>query len=266
VLRDAATVLLIRDRPAGLEVYLLRRVRGMPFAGGMTAYPGGSVDPRDSETALAWAGPSPAEWAAAFDTDEGLARALVCAAVRETFEEAGVLLAGPPGGDVLSDVDTAEWEAVRRALLAREVSLAQALSARGLAVRSDLLRPWAHWITPEVEPRRYDTKFFVAAVPAGQTARDVSGEADEATWLRPADALAEHAAGTRTMLPPTLITLNDLVPHDTVAGALAAAPPRPITPVLPALEFEPDGSPVVVTPDGQRVRLPAGFLRGLNRA
>src|SRR5205823_3817954 len=82
VLRDAATVLLVRDGAAGLEVYLLRRVRGMPFAGGMTAYPGGSVDPRDSEVPVDWVGPPPAWWAAAFGTGEGLARALVCAAVR----------------------------------------------------------------------------------------------------------------------------------------------------------------------------------------
>jgi 8-oxo-dGTP pyrophosphatase MutT (NUDIX family) len=260
VLRDAATVLLVRDGAGGLEVYLLRRVRNMPFAGGMTAYPGGSVDPRDSETALAWVGPSPAEWAAAFNTSEALARALVCAAVRETFEEAGVLLAGPPDGAVLSTVDTQEWEAVRQGLLARELSLAQALSTRGLAVRADLLRPWAHWITPEPEPRRFDTRFFVAAVPRGQQARDVSGEADEASWLRPADALAEHEAGTRTMLPPTLLTLLDLAPHSTVDSALAGAPPRPIAPILPRVERT-DGGVRVVTPDGQAVDLPPGFLR-----
>jgi 8-oxo-dGTP pyrophosphatase MutT (NUDIX family) len=261
MLRDAATVLLVRDAPGGLEVYLLRRTRDMPFAGGMTAYPGGSVDPRDSEeTDLAWVGPPPTFWAQAFKTSEALARALVCAAVRETFEEAGVLLAGPPDGDVLSDVDTREWETVRQALLAREVSLAQALSARGLAIRADLLRPWAHWITPEVEPRRYDTKFFVAAVPPGQDPRDVSGEADEASWLRPADALAEHEARTRTMLPPTLLTLLDLAEHSTVDGVLAGAPPRPISPVLPTVERGPDGA-AVVTPDGQRILLPRGFLR-----
>jgi 8-oxo-dGTP pyrophosphatase MutT (NUDIX family) len=260
VLRDAATVLLVRDGAAGLEVYLLRRVRGMPFAGGMTAYPGGSVDPRDSEVELDWVGPDPDWWAAAFGTGPGLARALVCAAVRETFEEAGVLLAGPAGGPAVSDADTADWEAVRQALLAREVSLAQVLSGRGLAVRADLLRPWAHWITPEVEPRRYDTRFFVAAVPPGQHARDVSGEADEAAWLGPQDALAEHAAGTRTMLPPTLVTLADLTPFGTVQAVLAGAPPRPVSPVLPTVEIGPDG-PAVVTPDGRRIPLPAGFLR-----
>ncbi|HEX2072933.1 MAG TPA: NUDIX hydrolase, partial [Geodermatophilus sp.] len=85
-------MLLLRDGTPGLEVYLLRRTRGMPFAGGMTAYPGGGVDPRDGDVETAWAGPSPAEWAHAFGCDERTARELVCAAVRETFEEAGVLL------------------------------------------------------------------------------------------------------------------------------------------------------------------------------
>ena len=94
--RQAATVLLLRDGAPGLEVYLLRRTKGMPFAGGMTAYPGGGVDPRDGDTEIAWAGPPPAQWAAAFGCDERIARELVCAAVRETFEEAGVLLAGLP--------------------------------------------------------------------------------------------------------------------------------------------------------------------------
>src|SRR4029450_5404496 len=94
--RRAATVLILRDGVPGLEVYLLRRTKGMPFAGGMTAYPGGGVDPRDGDIETAWAGPPPAQWASAFGCDERTARELVCAAVRETFEEAGVLLAGDP--------------------------------------------------------------------------------------------------------------------------------------------------------------------------
>ena len=121
--RDAATVVLLRPGTTGPEVYLLRRTRGMPFAGGMSAYPGGGVDDRDGDTDLAWVGPPPADWAAAFGCDERLARELVCAAVRETFEEAGVLLAGPVGGDsVVPDVSGDDWEEQRQALLAREVS------------------------------------------------------------------------------------------------------------------------------------------------
>ncbi|MCW2635726.1 MAG: hydrolase [Blastococcus sp.] len=253
--RQAATVLLLRDGRAGLEVYLLRRTRGMPFAGGMTAYPGGGVDPRDADTEIGWVGPSPEQWAVAFGCDERTARELVCAAVRETFEEAGVLLAGDPGdGTVVPDVSGEDWEEQRQALLSRELSLAELLAGRRLAVRSDLLRPFAHWITPPIEPRRYDTKFFAAALPVGQEARDVSGEADEAAWLTPAAALAQLSAGTRPMLPPTSHTLGQLAPFPDVASVLAGSPPEPLRPIIPTLTEEPDGRWVVL-PDGTRIRL-----------
>jgi 8-oxo-dGTP pyrophosphatase MutT (NUDIX family) len=253
--RQAATVLLLRDGDRGLEVYLLRRTRGMPFAGGMTAYPGGGVDPRDGDTDVAWAGPPPADWARAWGCDERTARELVCAAVRETFEEAGVLLAGPAdGGSVVPDVSGDDWEEQRQALLARETSLAELLAGRGLALRSDLLRPFAHWVTPPVEPRRYDTKFFAAALPGGQEARDVSSEADEASWLTPEAALAELAAGSRPMLPPTIHTLGQLRPFADVAAALAGSPPEPLEPISPTFDDEPDGRWAVL-PDGTRIRL-----------
>jgi 8-oxo-dGTP pyrophosphatase MutT (NUDIX family) len=256
--RQAATVLLLRDglRPDGraaLEVYLLRRTRGMPFAGGMTAYPGGGVDPRDGDAEIGWAGPSPAQWAAAFGCDERTARELVCAAVRETFEEAGVLLAGDEKG-VVPDVSGDDWEEQRQALLSRELSLAELLAGRGLAVRADLLRPFAHWITPPAEPRRYDTKFFAAALPVGQEARHVSGEADEASWLTPAAALAELAAGARPMLPPTIHTLGQLRPFPDVAAALAGSPPEPLQPISPTFAETEDGTWAVL-PDGTRIRM-----------
>lgn len=252
-------MLLLRDGTSGLEVYLLRRTAGMPFAGGMTAYPGGGVDPRDGDVEVAWLGPSPDEWATAFGCDQRTARELVCAAVRETFEEAGVLLAGEPQGGtgvdgVVASVSGADWEQQRRALLTRDLSLTELLAGRGLALRSDLLRPFAHWITPPVEPRRYDTKFFVAALPVGQEARDVSGEADEAAWLTPSAALTEAAAGTRPMLPPTMHTLGQLEPFPDVATALAASPPGPLHPISPTFEETADGRWAVL-PDGTRIRL-----------
>lgn len=251
-------MLLLRDGTEGLEVYLLRRTRGMPFAGGMTAYPGGGVDPRDADADIGWVGPSPADWAGAFGCDERMARELVCAAVRETFEEAGVLLAGPADGvgadGVVPDVSGDDWERQRQALLTRELSLSELLAERALAVRSDMLRPFAHWITPPVEPRRYDTKFFAAALPVGQEARHVSGEADEASWLRPAAALAELSAGTRPMLPPTIHTLGQLEPFDDVAAALAGSPPEPLEPISPTFAEEPDGRWAVL-PDGTRIRM-----------
>lgn len=253
--RQAATVLLLRDGTTGLEVYLLRRTTGMPFAGGMTAYPGGGVDPRDGDTDLPWVGPSPADWATTWGCDERRARELVCAAVRETFEEAGVLLAGPASGGVVPDVSGQDWEAQRQALLTRELSLSELLAGRRLALRSDLLRPFAHWVTPPVEPRRYDTKFFAALMPAGQEARDVSGEADEAVWLSPDAALAELAAGTRPMLPPTIHTLGQLRPFADVRAALAGSPPDPLEPISPTFEVDAEGQRWAVLPDGTRIRL-----------
>ena len=252
--RQAATVVLLRDGAPGLEVYVLRRTKGMPFAGGMTAYPGGGVDPRDGDTEIGWAGPAPQQWATAFGCAERTARELVCAAVRETFEEAGVLLAGLPDGSVVPDVSGDDWEEQRQALLRRDLSLAGLLADRGLVLRSDLLRPFAHWITPPVEPRRYDTKFFVAALPVGQEARDVSGEADEAAWLAPAAVLAELSAGTRPMLPPTSHTLGQLQAFPDVAAALAGSPPEPLHPISPRFEETPDGRWAVL-PDGTRIRM-----------
>ena len=231
--RHSATVVLLRDAADGPEVYLLRRAGTMAFAAGMHVFPGGSVDPRDGEQDTGWAGPSPVEWAARLGCDESLARALVCAAVRETFEESGVLLAGPSEHEVVADTTGADWERDRSALMDRSLSMAGMLTARGLVVRSDLMRAWAHWITPEFEPRRFDTRFFVAALPAGQLARDVSGEADHADWLPVRDAVVAHEAGRMAMLPPTIEALRDVAHHPDVGSVLAS--PRELRPLLPRL-------------------------------
>lgn len=235
--RGASTVLLLRDSAEGPEVYLLRRHSRMPFAAGMFAFPGGAVDPRDTDRTLAWAGPLPKEWSQRLRCDEAEAAALVCAALRETFEEAGVLLAGETRDSVVTDTTGMGWERDRVALVDRTLSLAELLARRRLVLRTDLLMPWAHWITPEFEPRRYDTRFFVAALPAGQLTRDVSGEADHVVWVRPGKAVADADAGLIEMLPPTYVTLSDLVDHPTTASVLAAAHNRVIETVLPRAEI-----------------------------
>ena len=221
--KDAATVALVREGDAGLEVFLLRRVTGMAFAGGMTVFPGGGVDRRDADTSVAWVGPEPAWWGRKFSCDPTMARALVCAAVRETFEESGVLLAGKD--DVSVVADTAKYADVRQALVNREVSLAQFLADAGLVLRDDLLRPWANWVTPAEEPRRYDTRFFLAALPAGQQADGQTSEADHAGWQRPQDAIDEWKAGRVGLLPPTWMTLAELREAGTVAAAMATDRP-----------------------------------------
>lgn len=233
--RAAATVMLLRDVPvpgSGLQVFVIRRAGSMAFAAQMTAFPGGGVDPRDADPDLPWAGPSPARWARLMDTDEASARRLVVAAAREVFEECGVLLAGPDADSVLREVNDGTWRRVRGRLVAHEASFAQLLAARGLVLRTDLLALRGHWITPRFEPRRYDTRFFAALLPAGQDADDQTSEADQAQWAAPVDLLAEYAAGTVQLLPPTLVMLEDLA----LAGSAAAYLARP--PWLAAVEPE----------------------------
>src|SRR6476646_11080770 len=124
--RHASTVVLLRDRPDGMQAYLLRRQKTMAFAAGMYVFPGGSVDPRDETLGPdAWVGPAPAEWAGLLTADGPLATALVCAAVRETFEESGVVLAGPDGNAVVADTTGDDWETDRLALLDRSLSFAE---------------------------------------------------------------------------------------------------------------------------------------------
>ncbi|MEW2518975.1 NUDIX hydrolase [Actinacidiphila alni] len=246
--RRAATVLLLRDTDGGgPAVHLLRRRASMAFAGGAYAYPGGGVDPRD-ERPVGWAGPSLDAWAAALGTTLAVAQAVVCAAVRETFEESGVLLAGPDAETVVADITGADWEADRAALAAHDLAFADFLARRDLVLRSDLLGPWARWITPEFEERRYDTWFFLATLPAGQRTRDVSGEADHTVWLRPAEAAAGYDRGELSMLPPTITTLRDLTPYATAADALAAAAHRDLTPVLARAALDADGGVVLTWP------------------
>ncbi|MFJ8108781.1 NUDIX hydrolase [Streptomyces sp. NPDC096132] len=230
--KRAATVLLLRDADGGPAVHMLRRRASMAFAGGAYAYPGGGVDPRDDERLVRWAGPTRAWWAERLGVDEAAAQAIVCAAVRETYEEAGVLLAGPTADSVVGDTTGADWEADRAAVAARDLSFAEFLDRRGLVLRSDLLGAWTRWITPEFEPRRYDTWFFVAALPEGQRTRNASTEADRTVWIRPQEAATGYDKGELTMMPPTIATLRQLTPYATAAEALAAAPRRDLTPVL----------------------------------
>jgi 8-oxo-dGTP pyrophosphatase MutT (NUDIX family) len=242
--RDAATVVLLRPgAPSGSEVYLLRRQTSMAFAGGMCVFPGGGVDGRDFDHAVAWAGPSPAEWAARLGTDEPTARALVCAAVRETFEESGVLLAGTADdrGGVVADTTGDDWEADRVALETRELSLTDFLDRRGLVLRTDLLGAWSGWLTPVFEPRRYRTWFFVAALPEGQVTRDVSSESASVAWVPVADAVAQAEAGEILMMPPTWLTCLDVDRYAGPAAVLAEAEGRTVDMFTPEVVASPDG-------------------------
>lgn len=245
--RDAATVVLLRPGSAtssGPEVYLLRRQTSMAFAGGMCVFPGGGVDPRDYSDDLVdrglWAGPSPAEWATRLGVDEPKARALVCAAVRETFEESSVLLAGPSASEVVADTTGDDWEADRVALESRGTSLTAFLEKRSLVLRTDLLGAWSGWLTPVFEPRRYRTWFFVARLPEGQVTRDVSSESSSVMWTPALEAVEQVEREQILMLPPTWLTCLEVGQHADPAEVLAAARGRTVEMFTPEVVADGD--------------------------
>jgi 8-oxo-dGTP pyrophosphatase MutT (NUDIX family) len=259
--RNAATVMVVRDAPAGgVEVLMLKRPAAMKFAGGAYVFPGGSVDRADfgdadfgdadaagTRAKAAWRGPSAEEFGERLGATPELARALVCAAVRETFEEAGVLLAGTPDGAVVVP-DGPGWEADRAALNEGAVSLAGVLGRRGLVLRADLLTPWARWITPLAEPKRFDARFFAAALPAGQQVRAHAAEADKMVWVRPDEALDAARRGEMSLLPPTATTLGEFTLASGAGDILGRA--RKVAPIQPALVNSEDGQAWLEVPDG----------------
>jgi 8-oxo-dGTP pyrophosphatase MutT (NUDIX family) len=200
----------------------------MAFAAGMCVFPGGGVDPRDFDRDIAWEGPTADEWAGRLGTDAETARALVCAAVRETFEESGVLLAGPAPDTVIGDTTGDDWEADRQALEARELAFTEFLDRRGLVLRTDLLGIWSGWLTPVFEPRRYRTWFFVAVLPEGQRTRDVSSESSSVTWLPIPEALEQVETSQMMMLPPTYLTCLELDQYDDPSAMLEASRERSV--------------------------------------
>ena len=228
--RPAATVMLVRDitsdrlappgaassiRPGAIEVFLMRRHAAMEFAAGMTVFPGGGVDERDRNADLqgvgAWYGPEPDWWAERFGIESDLAEALVCAAARETFEESGVLFAGPADDPDSIVADASVYRQERAALDDRSLAFGDFLRAENLVLRSDLLRPWSNWVTPKEErTRRYDTYFFVGALPEGQRADGENTESDQAGWALPEAAIEDFAAGRALLLPPTWSQLDSL--------------------------------------------------------
>jgi 8-oxo-dGTP pyrophosphatase MutT (NUDIX family) len=248
--RDAATVVLLRDGVdgAGIEAWLLTRVSQMVFAAGVTVFPGGRVDDADAD--LPFSSTASTDVAARFGCDERLARALLGAAVRETFEETGVLLSVP----------SADLSELRADVEDGRLAFGDLLREHGLSVDAEGLRPWARWVTPVGEVRRYDTRFFVGALPPGAEAQDVTTESSAAAWVGVGDALEQAQRGERVMLPPTLATLASLVPHPTVASALDAAGARSMDAIRPQLRITDGGDVFADLPDGSSVSIPRPMI------
>jgi 8-oxo-dGTP pyrophosphatase MutT (NUDIX family) len=248
--RPAASVVLLRDGESGLETWLMRRVDEMLFAAGMSVFPGGSVDSEDAA-----AGPELVEMAGQLGCDVVEAGRLVCAAIRETFEEAGVLLATPP-----VNVN----EELRVAVENRHVPFADALGRLGARVDLTGIRPWSRWITPAGGPMRFDTYFFVAAIPDAAVAAAVSTEASHADWIPIPRALEEFARGERPMLPPTIHNLTEVGRYGTAAEVLAAAATRDLSPIESEIRRLDNGSLVAVV-KGTHIPLPGARRNGEGR-
>jgi 8-oxo-dGTP pyrophosphatase MutT (NUDIX family) len=204
VIREAASVILLRPAGASFELYLLRRHRSASFMASSYVFPGGAAEPgEDARTA----------------------------AVRELFEEAGVLLARD-AGEVGETLELFSQEKLRHKVLAGAPA-ADVLRLAGLAFSTDTLVPWSHWITPSIEPKRFSARFFVAELPAGQKPQFDAAETVDQIWLAPRDALARSAE--LALPPPQVRTCWELAQHGAIADVLAAAraraeEPHPIMP------------------------------------
>ena len=221
-IKDASTVIVLREAGGTLETFMLCRHHRSGFMSGAHVFPGGKVD--DADATSSWIGRidrSGDELSAALgESDATAALGLLVAAVRETFEESGVLLAS-----AAADADIAG----ARARLLDGAPFAALAAELDLKIEATKLTPYARWITPKMESRRFDTRFYVAVVPEGQTASHDGTETTSAAWMRPTDAIEEMHAGRIKLAPPTVRTLHWLTGFKTtdavIDDALSRTPP-----------------------------------------
>jgi 8-oxo-dGTP pyrophosphatase MutT (NUDIX family) len=243
-IRPAATVVVLRDTPRGPEVFLVRRHHAVAFMAGAHVFPGGRVDAADADADPAWCDPP-----AGGVTAPG--PAWFVAALRELFEEAGVLLARTLALTFVSFTnagDRARFERYRHDVHQGTRTFRDVIAAERLRLALDAIVPFARWLTPPDEVRRFDTWFFLACVPDGQQAAHDTTESTDSVWLAPADALAQARRGVITLPPPTWATLRELEPFTSAAAALDWARSRIIV----------ERRPQLVEEDGRRVILLTG--------
>lgn len=231
----SATILMLRDGPDGLEVFMVVRHHQIDFASGALVFPGGKADEADFDPAL------DAYLDGALDTAD--MKAIQVASIREAFEECGVLLARPEGSDgLISGERLAELEPYRDKLHKGELTILEFLEREKLRLACDTLVHFAHWVTPEMMPKRFDTHFFLAAAPADHLAVHDGHESVDSVWITPEEAIADAKAGKRTVIFPTLRNVEKLGTSATVADALAdAADSTPVC-VLPWMDRREDGT------------------------
>jgi 8-oxo-dGTP pyrophosphatase MutT (NUDIX family) len=247
--RPAATVLLLREAADGVEVLAIRRHEKLAFMGGMWVFPGGAVSAADASAAVLARIPAASRTdCARLHTLHGEAipereyLSLMIAACRETFEETGVLLASDSAGTHCDNDRSARLQEERRAVASQPELFPELLRTEDLFLRVDRLVYWAHWITPSVVPRRFDTRFFLAPVPSDQRVVIDSTETVDHAWMSPAALVEAATAGNMPVSHPTLYNLMELdaslQEHGSLQGLLAAEAQRSVVAILPKMVHE----------------------------
>jgi 8-oxo-dGTP pyrophosphatase MutT (NUDIX family) len=242
--RHAASVLLLRERQGAIEVLLTRRHENMAFMGGMWVFPGGTLCPADLSAESLALIPEPARLQChrLLDLDDNALPAATCmalaiAAIRETFEESGVLLATTADGHHCDDEKLARLQRLRTAIVSQPELFATSLQEEHLQLDVRRLVYWSHWITPTLVPKRFDTRFFLASLPPDQVAAVDAIEATDMSWMTPDAVIAAARDGTMTVSRPTLYNLMELGAsvrqHVSLSAILRAEAQRAVVPVLP---------------------------------
>jgi 8-oxo-dGTP pyrophosphatase MutT (NUDIX family) len=234
--------MMLRDGPAGLEVFMVVRHHQIDFASGALVFPGGKADPQDFDPALA----PHLDGAAADDA----MRAIQVSAIREAFEECGILLAREEGQAGLIGAERLlALEPYRTSLHSGATTLRDFVAGERLRFACDQLVHFAHWVTPEMLPKRFDTHFFLAAAPGDHLAVHDGHESVDSVWIRPADAIAQAESGERTIIFPTLRNIEKLATWNTVADAIAGTRASKVVRVLPWTERREDGTWLCIPPE-----------------
>jgi 8-oxo-dGTP pyrophosphatase MutT (NUDIX family) len=246
VVKPASTVVLLRDGREGLETFLLRRHDAVAFMGGAHVFPGGRVE--DSDAAEEYVAYGDGTLSSRFDAAVASVRAHYVAAARELFEEAGILLARDPTGQFISFAAAEDVQAVRLAITRGDMTLLDLLRQFEWRLSFDALVYFAHWVTPSVEARRYDTRFFLAAAPPAQDPAHDAGETVDSVWLRPPEAIRRCRDGALALPPPTWTTLRALESFGDVGSALAWGSEQPAPRIEPSIEQRGETRIVILPP------------------
>ncbi len=230
----AATILMLRDGPSGLETFMVVRHHQIDFATGALVFPGGKVDDGDGEVR---------DWCDGVDDADDVILSLKAGGIREAFEECGVLLARDKAtGELVSGERLTELDHYRDELHKGRISLRDFCEKEQLVLACDLLQEFAHWVTPTMMPKRFDTHFYVASAPADHVAAHDGHESVDSVWISPQDAIKGNKDGTYTIIFPTLLNIEMLGEAGSVAEAMDQAKARNIVTVEPWTEQRDDGA------------------------